>query len=152
MGSQEVIYPMCLSQSVNRLAKEWNIEGRLIAGTEILLFTITARQLAYKVYLVGSEKHFSENMTVRAWSWPLIHSSFEVKSVTSIHTKRSHVVLLGTELSGAAGIFLFHIRFEWVLSGLPFSISYCSLYFKENPANETNLVHNILSIFRQFYL
>jgi len=68
MGSQEVIYPMCLSQSVNRLAKEWNIEGRLIAGTEILLFTITARQLAYKVYLVGSEKHFSENMTVRAWS------------------------------------------------------------------------------------
>ena len=53
---------------------------------------------------------FSENMTVRACSWPLTHSSFEVKSVMSIHTKRSLVVVFGTELSGAAGIFLFHIK------------------------------------------
>ena len=57
-----------LSQSVNRLAKGWNIEGRLISGTEIFLSTITSRQLAYKVHLVGSEEHFSENMTVRVWS------------------------------------------------------------------------------------
>jgi len=35
-----------------------NIEGRLIAGTEIFLSTITSRQLAYKVHLVGSEKYF----------------------------------------------------------------------------------------------
>jgi hypothetical protein len=61
--------------------------------------------------IYGGKKYFSENMTVRARSWPLTHSSFEVKSVMSIHTKRSHVGMLGTEVSGAVRNFCY-IRFS----------------------------------------
>lgn len=58
MGSQQAIYPMWFNSVCKQTGERMNIEGRLIAGTEIFLSTITSRQLAYKVHLVGSEKYF----------------------------------------------------------------------------------------------